>query len=541
MDKGRRGINVKSAFGRGIMKALLVHPQFSPSFWSFERILRVAGRKGLFPPLGLMTVAALLPREWELRLVDCNVRPLRDDDWAWADVVLMSGMTPQKREMLDLVRESRARGKRLVAGGPCVSSMPGEFRRAGCPFVVVGEAEGVVAELVAALERGDEGGFFECSEKPDLARTPFPRYDLIRMADYVSLALQTSRGCPYQCDFCDVIRLLGRVPRYKRPEQVVAELEGLYRLGYRGSIFISDDNLIGSRRHAQDILRAIMDWNLPRGEPFGFVTQASMDLGTDPEMIDLMTAANVGTVFIGIETPDEAALKRSGKMQNVRASMVEAVNNIKRNGLTVLGSFIVGFDHEAPGVSERIVRFIEGTDMPIAMVNLLQAPPNTPLWNRLASEGRLDPATASDISADDRLNFTPTRPESEILAEFADIWDRVYDPVRFYPRVARYYIAMRPTRSAQARARGERLPDEHLRASGSDSGIGGFRILLHLLFAEGVLAPTRRSFWKSLAAVRRSNPSRLRAFILRCAEGLSMQDMRAQVLRRSTAPGPRAP
>jgi len=328
-------------------RVLLVYPVLPRSFWSFQEVLRATGRKALIPPLGLMTVAALLPPDWTPRLVDLNVRPISEDDWAFADVVMISAMLVQRNGLATCVAEAKKHGKLVIAGGPYPTSATAEVLATGCDFVIAGEGEQAVSLLAEALEQGQTGGIIRAPETTDIATSPLPRLDLIRHADYDAMPLQTSRGCPFACEFCDVINLFGRTPRYKPAELVLTELEAIFAAGYRGSVFITDDNFIGNPSRAETLLRAIASWNRGHGEPFWFTTQASIDLGERQDLIDLMTAANFGYIFIGIESPDVDVLAGAHKMQNTRHPLLDSIQTINRGGLSVIGSFILGFDREA--------------------------------------------------------------------------------------------------------------------------------------------------------------------------------------------------
>ena len=435
------------------MRSLLVCPELPLSFWSFRKSCRLMGKKTVNPPLGLLTVAALLPSEWELRLADLNTRSLTKEDWQWADLMLISAMYIQREGLLALVKEAKHRGKTVVVGGPYPTSLPEAALEAGCDFVVRGEGENTIPLLLEAM-RGGQTRVIENHEKPDMTTSPIPRFDLLRLDDYNALTIQTSRGCPFDCEFCDVVNLFGRKPRYKTPKQVIAELETLYRLGAEGMVFICDDNFIGSKKHARALLQELTPWSKNRGEPFVFMTQASVNLGHDPEMIDLMTRANLNEVFIGIESPDEKVLATSRKYHNIKNPLLESLNNIKRQGVMVMGSFIIGLDGETKGAGQRICSFMEQTAIPMAMLGVLQAPPHSSLWNRLEREGRLRRDVGNDGGTFSAINYEPDRPEAEIMQEYADAWDYLYEPSRYLARAYRYYLAMRPARRDKAKAAG---------------------------------------------------------------------------------------
>jgi radical SAM superfamily enzyme YgiQ (UPF0313 family) len=346
------------------------------------------------------------------------------------------------------------------------------------------------------------------------------------------LLVQTSRGCPFDCEFCDIASLYGRNPRYKTPDQVVAELEVLYNLGWRSEIFIGDDNFIGSRTHARAILHKLIEWQRNHGEPFSFVTQASVNLGKDLETIDLMTAANFSKVFIGLESLDEDALELARKHHNLRNSMTECVETINKNGLTVMGSFIIGFDGERKGTDERINAFVEETGIPVVMVNVLNALPDTPLWARLEREGRLlEIMHLGEDMIGDQVNFVPTRPRLEILDEVVGVWGYLYEPGRFLKRAARYYVHMRATRAALGMENPASDPSVRPAKISLRNKLRTARAFFRLVWEMGVRRPYRRHFWRQLLEVYRKNPSRTELFLSACAFGLDMFAMRDMVLK----------
>ena len=518
------------------MRALLVCPEFPLSFWSFRKSCRLRGAKTVNPPLGLVTVAALLPSEWELRLVDLNTRSLTEEDWQWADLILISAMYIQRAGLLALVREAKRRGKTVVAGGPHPTSLPEAVLEAGCDFVVRGEGENTIPLLLEAMRHG-KTGIIENGEKPDLTTSPIPRFDLLQLKDYVTFTIQTSRGCPFDCEFCDVVNLFGRTPRYKTPKQVIAELETLHRLGARGSAFICDDNFIGSKKHARAFLQELIPWLRSRGDPYRFLTQASVNLGQDPEMIDLMTAANLREVFIGIESPDENVLQTSHKYHNIKNPLLESLDTLKKNGMEVIGSFIIGLDGETKGAGERICAFIEQTDIPVTMLGVLQAAPHTSLWHRLEREGRLRRDVGDDSGTFSALNYEPDRPEAEIMQEYIEAWDYLYEPSRYLARAYRYYLAMRPVRRAQAVGVGGTLPKDRV----PDQGLTLRRILievkafLKILWWQGLRPSYRRQVWTQVLGMWRQNPTRFKQYFVTCVEGEDLFDMREIVRQKATA------
>jgi radical SAM superfamily enzyme YgiQ (UPF0313 family) len=487
--------------------------------------------------LGLLTVAALLPSEWDMRLADLNVRSLTEEDWQWADLILITAMYIQREGLLALVREAKRRGKTVVAGGPHPTSLPEAVLSAGCDFVVRGEGENTIPLLLEAMRLGKTGIIENSAEKPDLSTSPTPRFDLLNLDDYATMTIQTSRGCPFDCEFCDVVNLFGRIPRYKTPKQVIAELEALYRVGARGSVFICDDNFIGSKKHARAFLQELTPWLRSRGEPFTFLTQASVNLGQDPEMIDLMTAANLREVFIGIESPDENVLHTSHKYHNIKNPLIESLHTLKKKGMEVIGSFIIGLDGETKGAGERICAFVEQTEIPVTMLGVLQAAPHTKLWHRLEREGRLRGDVGDDLGTFSALNYEPDRPEIDIMQEYVEAWDYLYEPSRYLARTYRYYLAMRPSRPPQAVAAGATLPKDLVPEPGLTCRriFNDIKAVFKILWWQGLRPSYRRQVWTQLLGMLRQNPTRFTQYFVTCVEGEDLFDMRKIVREKATA------
>ena len=385
-------------------------------------------------------MAALLPLTWEVRLVDCNVEDLRDEDLAWADVVMTGGMLPQQRDALAVVARAQAAGKPVVVGGPDVTASPGVY--AAAEYQVRGEAEEILAGFARDFEAGVSRGTYQAQDFPDVTRSPVPRFDLLRLEHYMNVGVQFSRGCPFDCEFCNVVELNGRKPRTKRVEQVLAELDVLRALGWRGHVDFVDDNLIGNKKAASPLLVALAGWLSDRGYPFEFSTEATINLADEPDLLALMKAAGFFAIFVGIETPDAAALVATHKLQNTRRDIADSIRTIHRAGIFVNAGFIIGFDAEQRSMAEEMIACIEATSIPVCMVGLLYALPGTRLERRLRHEGRLRP-DAHAVGPDDAdqctsgLNFDTGRERTEMLADYRTVLDRVYAPGAFFGRVRR--------------------------------------------------------------------------------------------------------
>jgi radical SAM superfamily enzyme YgiQ (UPF0313 family) len=425
-------------------RVLLVFPRFTASsFWSFGAACEATGARASCPPLGLLTVAALLPATWDLRLVNRNTEELTDGDLAWADLVMTGGMLPQQPDTLEIVRRSRELGKPVCVGGPDPTSSPHVYDAAD--FLVLGEAEGILDSFVSAFERGERRGRFQAEKfTADVTRSPIPRFDLLRFEDYLFVGVQFSRGCPFNCEFCDIIELYGRAPRAKANAQMLAELDRLFELGYRGHLDFVDDNLIGNKKALKRFLPELAAWQKQRNYPFRFSTEASLNLADDPELLAMMRAANFFAVFIGIESSNTETLVAAQKKQNAWRSMEESIFTIYSAGMYVLAGFIVGFDTDMPRVADDMVECIEATSIPVSMVGMLTALPNTQMTRRLEREGRLYPGydcyDAGKSGQGDQctggINFVPLRPKRDILHDYKSVLERIYTPRAYFERLS---------------------------------------------------------------------------------------------------------
>jgi radical SAM superfamily enzyme YgiQ (UPF0313 family) len=526
------------------VRTLFIYPEFPKTFWSYEKILELIDRKVLLPPLGLVTVAALLPQHWEMKLVDRNVREVREEEWAWAELVVISGMIVQKADMAEQIARAKARGLPVAVGGPFASSTPDAPELDQADFKVLDEGEITLPLFVEALERGETSGRFTAGgEKPDVTSTPVPRYDLLELDAYSEMSVQFSRGCPFNCEFCDIIVLYGRKPRTKTPEQLVAELQRLYDLGWRRSVFLVDDNFIGNKRNVKLLLPALREWQLKHGYPFSFATEASVDLAADQELMDMMAECRFESVFLGIETPDAASLETARKLQNTRSSLEESVEKITASGLRVMAGFIIGFDGEQRGAGNRIVEFVTRTGIPHAMMGMLQALPNTAMWTRLEQEGRLiqDSAAAKGVNQTNLLNFVPTRPIQDIATEYMEAFSTLYEPNAYIDRVYSYFLKLPPQRYRQIlreqAANGLGIVDDADQSGSQPApkkrGMSwvDLRALAIVVWRQGVKRNTRWRFWRALAGMARNNPARFKGFISILAHSEHFLEYR-QIVRR---------
>jgi len=497
------------------MRVLLVYPIFPKTFWSYEKILALVNRKVLLPPLGLVTVAAILPQEWEFKLVDRNIRPATESEWAWADVVIFSAMIVQKEDLLEQIQEAKQRGKLVAVGGPYPTSVPDEVEKVGADFLILDEGEITLPMFVAAIERGDTSGTFRATEKPDVTTTPIPRFDLLEFDAYSMMSVQFSRGCPFQCEFCDIIVLYGRKPRTKTPAQLLAELDYLYQLGWRRGVFMVDDNFIGNKRNVKLLLLELKGWMAEHKYPFHFDTEASIDLAQDPELMELMVECGFKAVFLGIETPDEESLQMTKKFQNTRNSLTEAVESIIKAGLRPMAGFIIGFDGEKTGAGDRIVRFAEKAAIPSTTFAMLQALPHTALWHRLNQEGRLRENKDGNINQTTLMNFIPTRPLEDIAREYTEAFCALYDPIKYLDRTYRCFLMIGSPSWTQP----FKMPEWVV-----------LKAFLIIIWRQGVRRETRWKFWHHLFSIIKRNPRAFELYLDTCAHNEHFLEYR-QIVR----------
>ena len=443
------------------LRCLLIQPHFQASnFWNLTESAATTGAKAVAPPLGLLTVAALLPQNWTFELVDLNVRAVTDEEWDGADLICTGGMIPQQTGILDLIARANRDGKYIVVGGPDPTSQPQIYEAADAR--VLGEGEKTIPMWLDAWADGQPCGLFESDDRPDVRSSPTPRFDLVDFDNYLQAGIQISRGCPFNCEFCDIIELYGRVPRSKDVNQVLAELDVLADLGYRGWVDISDDNFIGNKRFVKQFLRELKAWCERRDYPFYFTTEASMNLADDEELMVMMREAEFRFVFMGIETPDPDLLAVTQKKVNSMKPIVDRVHQVYKHGISISAGFILGFDNEKPGIADAMIECIEETGIMVAMVGLLVALPNTQLTRRLMQEGRmidcnhqLLPLSSGTYQLQNSgnsdnttggLNFVTTRDRVDVYADYRRVIRTVYDPARYMARVMRTTRMLVPER-----------------------------------------------------------------------------------------------
>ncbi|HXP10456.1 MAG TPA: B12-binding domain-containing radical SAM protein [Acidobacteriaceae bacterium] len=463
------------------VKVLMVWPSFPPSFWGFEGVLEMIPERAMTPPLGLITVAALCPATWQIRLIDHAFEELRDEDLKWADLVMVSAMHAQRADALNVLGRARAFNKRTFVGGPWSSTDP-EAALAVSDHVMVGEAEEAFPGIAAALENGTAHALYRIIDKPDMTRSPVPRFDLLHREKYTSMPIQFSRGCPFQCEFCDIITIYGRRPRAKTPTQVIRELDVLRDLGWRNEVFIVDDNFIGNHAQALALTRELIEWQKLHQQPFSFYTEASIDLASREELMNAMVAANFMYVFIGIETPSAEALKESHKFQNLRKNNVDQVRIIQEKGLWVLAGFIVGFDSDDETIFARQLEFINRTAIAWAMAGILMAPPTTALFDRMKREGRLIEDSQS-IMQFGLPNFRTVLPLPILLRGLATLLEGLYQPDAFFERAYNSLKVWQP----QATQKPPYLGMSY-----------NLRVLFSSMWRQGIRSGYRLSYWRFL-------------------------------------------
>jgi radical SAM superfamily enzyme YgiQ (UPF0313 family) len=463
------------------MKVLLVYPEFPDTFWSFKHALPFEGRRSAYPPLGLLTVSALLPKSWPQRLVDINVQKLKDADLEWADVVFLSGMMVQGPSMQEQIARAKRYGRPTIAGGPIASAHDPHISEAD--HVVEGEAEELIHQLAEDLERGEAKPHYKSRDLPDLTKVPLPALHLANLRKYSSMAVQYSRGCPFTCEFCDIIEIYGRRPRTKSPDQVLEEFQQIYRMGWRRGLFLVDDNFIGNKKNVKLLLPRLIEWMHNHKYPFALFTEASLNLAEDDDLLRMMREAHFIRVFLGIETPVAESLKETTKFQNLRKDLLESVRLIQSHGIEVMAGFIVGFDNDPLDVFDRQIQFIREAAIPLSMVGLLSALPNTQLWRRLKEEGRLlKESLGSNTLAD--LNFIPKMDSKVLMDGYRKILETIYEPREYFQRASAFLSQL-----------GE--------AARAPIAVSDLMAVARSFWRQGLRSDYRKEYWKFLAETLR--------------------------------------
>jgi len=483
------------------VKVLLINPEFPDTYWSFRHALPFEGKRCAFPPLGLLTVSALLPDSWERRLVDLNVRRLTSADIEWADMVMITAMLVQQDSLREVVKRCKARGKRVVLGGPYVTTTIHELPDAD--HIFLGEAETTLPQFIADLARGEAKRTYQAAERPPLSETPLAHFQLADLKRYSAMSVQYSRGCPFSCEFCDIIEIYGRVPRTKSNQQMLAEFDALYDLGWRGTVFIVDDNFIGNKKNVRQLLPELARWQKEHGYPFSLLTEASLNLADDEALLASMREAAFHRVFVGIETPVEESLHEAQKSQN-RGDLLSSVKKIQSYGMEVMAGFIVGFDNDPLDIFERQIDFIRKSAIPLAMVGLLNALPDTQLWKRLEREGRLLGEDASGNNTLCTLNFKTRMDPAFLIQGYQTIMKTIYSPREYYQRVL---DSMKHTAT------------RHFSEPTHYSVIRAVATLTRVFLKLGVLDRERKEFWRFITRALLKHHSRIADSIRLAAVG----------------------
>jgi len=472
------------------MKILLVSPGAPTTFWSFKHALKFIAKKAAQPPLGLITVASLLPVAWEKRLVDVNVQLLKDKDIRWADYVFIGGMEIQRESFTEIVKRCKNLGKPVIGGGPMCTVTPEDFTEVD--HLVLGESEITLPLFLRDLKAGKPKRIYTSDEYPDITRTPVPQFKLLNINRYATMDIQYSRGCPFNCDFCSVTALFGHKPRVKSTHQFLIELEAIYETGWRGSVFIVDDNFIGNKKILKtELLPELEEWMKARNNPFTFSTEVSINLADDQELAELMNKAGFRMVFIGIETPDEACLMECGKKQNSNRNLVDSVKILQRNGLEVSGGFIVGFDHDQHSIFDRQIGFIQSSGIVNAMVGLLNAPVGTKLFERMNKENRII-QNMTGSNTDGSLNFEPKMDKNRLIQGYRKILTTIYSPKSYYQRIRTFLAEYK-------------LSPKAGNIQVFQNSIAFFRAVFRL----GIIGRERKEFWSLLIDVMKQFPKKL--------------------------------
>jgi len=453
------------------MKILLINPRIPITFWNNDYAMDITGAKSMLPPLGLITVAALLPQEYDIELLDLNIEKINKKKIINADLVMISAMIIQQDSFEEVTRICQDLGTQVAAGGPYVTSAEHEIKNVD--YFILNEGEITLPEFIKDYEAGTPKKVYSDETKPDITKTPVPRFDLLKLDKYNTMSLQNSRGCPFNCEFCDIIELFGRVPRFKTPEQFTNEMAVLMETGYRGQLFIVDDNFIGHKGRVKMLLKEIIAWQIKNDYPFSLTTEASMNLAEDEELMDLMVEAGFNIIFVGIETPDKSVLEMTNKQANVKIDLVEHINRIQKKGIEVMGGFILGFDNEPENIFQLQIDLITAARIPVAMIGLMLALPRTQLYRRLKKEGRLLEETHGNNTHNFDMNFIPTLDKDVLVEGYKNVMKHLYDPKNYFQRCLDL-LAELPN------VKPEKAPDQKVRNLFRD-----IRTVIYSIFIQG--------------------------------------------------------
>ena len=453
---------------------LLVYPKYPDTFWSFKHVLKFISKKAAFPPLGLLTIAAMLPTTWQKKLVDVNVTELTDETIAWADMIFISAMIVQKDSAQNIIKRCKEQNKTVVAGGPVFTTQHNNFT--GIDHLILNEAEITLPQFLKDYKKGKTKPLYTSTKRPDVTKTPTPLWNLINFNNYSTMTIQYSRGCPFNCEFCDIVIMNGRIPRAKTPEQMIKEFQTLYDAGWKGSIFIVDDNFIGNITNVKKMLPNLITWQKKHNYPYTLLTEASTNIAKDKELMQLMSLANFNKVFLGIETPSKESLKECGKMQNLSNDLAQSVKIIHQHGMQVMGGFIVGFDNDTENIFDTQIQFIQEMGVVTAMVGLLTALPQTRLWHRLKAEKRLVKDSTGE-NTDGILNFIPKMNKDRLVKGYHKILTTIYARKQYYQRINTFIKAYKPTVKTKIRKQ-------------------DLQALLRSIWKIGILSQARLNYWK---------------------------------------------
>ncbi|MFC1984258.1 B12-binding domain-containing radical SAM protein [Chloroflexota bacterium] len=487
------------------MKVLLICPQYPDTLWSFKHTLRFISKQANFPPLGLLTVAAMLPTEWEKKLVDMNADPLNNKDIEWADYVFISAMVVQQKSVREVINRCKKFGSKIVAGGPLFTAGYEHFGFDDIDHLVLSEAENTLPLFLEDLEKGCARHIYESKVRPDITTSPVPLWSLIDKNKYHSMNIQYSRGCPFDCEFCDITVMNGRKPRTKTAAQILDEIEILYDSGWRSGIFFVDDNFIGNKRRLKsEVLPAIIEWMKEKKYPVTFSTEVSINLADDEELMMLMTDAGFDTVFTGIETPNDESLSECNKITNKDRDLVASVKTLQNHGFHVRGGFIVGFDSDPPSIFRSQIDFIQKSGIVTAMVGLLNAPPETRLYKRLMKENRILPGLSGD-NTDGETNIVPKMPHEMLVDGYREILDTIYAPKLYYRRIKTFF-------------------DEYQPRSKRSTSVKPHHIVtvLKSIWTLGVREKGRKHYWNTLVPILFKKPKVLPLFISLAIQGFHL-------------------